>query len=86
MTTGPMSRLAAALAQSIKQIEADYGEEAREIRAKLAEARAEAEKHEPNSTKLKAILADCNDMVKSVAAHDPAWKAVQRLARLVGLD
>jgi hypothetical protein len=81
-----MSRLAAALAQSIKQIEADYGEEAREIRAKLAEARAEAEKHEPNSTKLKAILADCNDMVKSVAAHDPAWKAVQRLARLVGLD
>jgi phage shock protein A len=86
MTTGPMSRLAAALAQSIKQIEADYGEEAREIRAKLAEARAEAEKHEPNSTKLKAILADCNDMVKSVAAHDPAWKAVQRMARLVGLD
>jgi hypothetical protein len=86
MTTGPMSRLAAALAQSIKQIEADYGEEAREIRAKLAEARAEAEKHEPNSTKLKAILADCNDMVKSVAAHDPAWKAVQRVARLLGLD
>ena len=81
-----MKDLASALAQSIKQIEADYGEEAREIRAKLAEARAEAEKHEPNSTKLKAILADCNDMVKSVAAHDPAWKAVQRVARLLGLD
>ena len=82
----PMHRLASALADSLKQIEADYGEEAREIRAKLAEARAEAEKHEPNSTKLKAILADCGDMVKSFAALDPAWKAVQRVARLVGLD
>ena len=81
-----MHRLASALADSLKQIEADYGEEAREIRAKLAEARAEAEKHEPNSTKLKAILADCGDMVKSFAALDPAWKAVQRVARLVGLD
>jgi hypothetical protein len=81
-----MHRLASALADSLKQIEADYGEEAREIRAKLAEARAEAEKHEPNSAKLKAILADCGDMVKSFAAHDPAWKAVQRVARLLGLD
>ena len=82
----PMHRLASALADSLKAIEADYGEEAREIRAKLAEARAEAEKHEPNGTKLKAILADCGDMVKSFAALDPAWKAVQRVARLVGLD
>jgi hypothetical protein len=81
-----MQRLAAALADSLKQIEADYGEEAREIRAKLAEARAEAEKHEPNSAKLKVILADCREMVKSFAALDPAWRAVQRVARLVGLD
>ena len=81
-----MHHLASALAESLKQIEADYREEAREIRAKLAEARAEAEKHEPNSAKLKAILADCNDMVKSFAALDPAWRAVQRMARLVGLD
>ena len=91
-----MHRLASALAESLKQIEADYGEEAREIRAKLAEARevraklaeahAEASKHEPNSTKLKAILADCSEMVKSFAALDPAWRAVQRVARLVGLD
>jgi hypothetical protein len=79
-------RMAPALAESLKQIEADYGEEAREIRAKLAEARAEAEKHEPNSAKLKAILADCSEMVKSFAALDPAWRAVQRVARLVGLD
>jgi len=86
MAPEPMHRLAAALAQSLKQIEADYGEEAREIRAKLAEARAEAEKHEPNGAKIKAILADCGDMVKSFAALDPAWKAVQRVARLVGLD
>ena len=81
-----MQRLAAALADSLKQIEADYGEEAREIRAKLAEARAEAEKHEPNGTKLKAILADCRDMMKSFAALDPAWRTIQRVARLVGLD
>lgn len=86
MAPEPMSRLAAALAQSLKQIEADYGEEAREIRAKLAEARAEAEKHEPNSAKLKGILGDCNEMVKSFAALDPAWQAIQRVARLVGLD
>ena len=81
-----MHHLASALADSLKQIEADYGEEAREVRAKLAEAHAEAAKHEPNSTKLKAILADCGDMVKSFAALDPTWKAVQRVARLVGLD
>jgi hypothetical protein len=81
-----MKDLASALAQSIKQIEADYGEEAREIRAKLAEALAEAEKHEPSSTKLKAILGDVREAVKSVAALDPAWRAVQRVARLVGLD
>jgi hypothetical protein len=81
-----MHHLASALSESLKQLEADYGEEAREIRAKLAEARAEAEKHEPNSTKLKAILADCGDMVKSFAGLDPAWRAVQRVARMVGLD
>ncbi len=81
-----MQRLAAALADSLKQIEADYGEEAREIRAKLAEARAEAEKHEPNSAKLRAILADCSEMVKSFAGLDPAWRTIQRVARLVGLD
>ena len=81
-----MHRLASALAELLKQIEADYGEETREIRAKLAEARAEAEKHEPNSTKLKAILADCSEMMKSFAALDPAWRAIQRVARLVGLD
>ena len=86
MAPEPMHRLAAALAQSLKQIEADYGEETREIRAKLAEARAEAEKREPNSAKLKAILADCGEMVKSFAGLDPAWRAVQRVARLVGLD
>jgi hypothetical protein len=81
-----MHHLASAIAESLKQLEADYGEEAREIRAKLAEAQAEAAKHEPNSTKLKAILADCGDMVKSFAALDPAWRAVQRVARMVGLD
>jgi hypothetical protein len=82
----PIHRLATALAESLKAIEADYGEEAREIRAKLAEARHEAEKAEPNGTKIKAILADCGDMVKSFAALDPMWQGIQRIARLVGLD
>jgi hypothetical protein len=81
-----MKDLASALAQSIKQIEADYGEEAREVRAKLAEALAEAEKHEPSSAKLKAILTDVKEAVKSAAALDPVWRTVQRVARLVGLD
>jgi hypothetical protein len=35
---------------------------------------------------LKAILADCSEMVKSFAALDPAWRTIQRVARLVGLD
>ena len=81
-----MHHLASAIAESLKQLEADYGEEAREIRAKLAEAHAEAVKHEPNGTKIKAILADCGDMVKSFAALDPMWRTVQRVARMVGLD
>jgi hypothetical protein len=81
-----MHHLASALADSLKQIEADYGEEAREVRAKLAEAHAEATKHEPSSNKLKAILADVNEAVKSVAALDPVWRTVQRVARMVGLD
>ncbi|MFI5002320.1 MAG: hypothetical protein ACHQK9_20755 [Reyranellales bacterium] len=81
----PMHRLAAALAESLKAIEADYGEEKREIRDKLAEAWKEAAKDEPSGVKLKAILADCNEMVRSFAALDPAWQGVQRVARLVGI-
>ena len=81
-----MHHLASALADSLKQIEADYGEEAREVRAKLAEAHAEAIKHEPNGIKLKAILGDLNEAVKSVAGLDPVWRTIQRVARMVGLD
>jgi hypothetical protein len=82
----PMHRLAAALAESLKAIEASYSEEMREIREKLMEARHEAEKDEPNGQKIKAILADCNSMVKSFAGLDPVWRGVQRIARMVGLD
>jgi hypothetical protein len=81
-----MHHLASALAASLKQIEADYGEEAREVRAKLAEAHAEAAKPEPNSSKLKAILADISEAVKSVAGLDPVWRTIQGVARMVGLD
>jgi hypothetical protein len=85
MPTEPMHRLAAALAESLKAIESDYGEEMREIREKLAEARNEAEKAEPNGVKLKAILADCGEIVRTFAALDPAWQGVQRVARMVGI-
>ena len=80
-----MHRLAAALSDSLEAIEADYSEEMREIREKLAEARAEAEKDEPNSVKIREILDDCSDMVKSFAALDPLWQGVQRVARMVGI-
>jgi len=82
----PMHRLATALAESLKAIEADYSEEMREVREKLGEARREAEKDEPSTTKIKAILADLNDSVKTVAALDPVWRGVQRVARMLGLD
>ena len=82
----PMHRLASALAESLKAIEADYSEEMREVREKLAEARREAEKDEPSTVKIKALLADLNDTVKTVAALDPVWRGVQRVARMLGLD
>jgi hypothetical protein len=92
MTTGtqppnePKQSLAAALTESLKAIDSDYREELRELRALLEEARQEAEKDEPNSVKLKAILADCRDMVRTVAALDPMWQGIQRVARMVGID
>lgn len=82
----PQRSLAAALTESLKAIDADYREELRELRALLEEARREAEKDEPNSVKLKAILADCKDMFRTVAALDPVWQGIQRIARMVGID
>lgn len=82
----PQRSLAAALAESLKAIDADYREELRELRALLEEARREAEKDEPNSVKLKAILADCKDMFRTVAALDPMWLGIQRVARMMGID
>jgi hypothetical protein len=78
--------LAAALSESLKAIDGDYREELRELRALLDEARREAEKDEPNGVKLKAILADCRDMFRTVAALDPMWQGIQRIARMVGID
>jgi hypothetical protein len=92
MTTGtqpthdPKRSLAAALTESLKAIDGDYREEIRELRALLEEARREAEKDEPNGVKLKAILADCRDMFRTVAALDPMWQGIQRIARMVGID
>lgn len=77
--------LASALADSVKAIDADYTEEMRELRALFEEARQEAEKDEPNGVKLKALLHDANEMARTFATLDPAWGAVQRVARLFGI-
>lgn len=85
MTDDSKSDLATALTHSLKAIDADYTEEMRELRTLLDEARKEAEKDEPNSVKLKALLKDCNEMARTFSILDPAWQGVQRVARLFGL-
>ena len=77
--------LVAALGQSLKAIDDDYKEEMRELRALFEEARREAAKDEPDGVKLKALLADASEMVKTFAGLDPMWQGVQRVARLFGL-
>jgi len=82
--TAERKDLAHALAQSLKAIDDDYKEEMRELRGLFDHARKEAEKDEPDRTKLKALLADANEMVKTFAGLDPVWQGVQRVARLLG--
>jgi hypothetical protein len=82
--TADRKDLAAALAQSLKAIDDDYKEEMRELRELFEEAKKEAEKDEPDSVKLKALLADAREMVRTFAALDPVWQGVQRVARLFG--
>ena len=77
--------LIAALGHSLKAIDDDYKEEMRELRALFHEAKAEAEKDEPDGVKLKALLADGNEMIKTFAGLDPVWQGVQRVARLFGM-
>ena len=77
--------LVAALGQSLKAIDDDYKEEMRELHALFVEARQEAAKDEPDGVKLKALLADASEMVKTFAGLDPMWQGVQRVARLFGL-
>jgi hypothetical protein len=77
--------LVSALGQSLKAIDDDYTEEMRELRALFAEAKKEAEKDEPDSVKLKALLADANEMVRTFTILDPAWQAVQRVAKMFGM-
>ncbi len=82
---GPMHHLAAALTESLRAIDGDYREELREIRELLVEAKNEAEKDEPNDVKIKAILDDCNEMIRTFATLDPIWQGIQRVARMVGI-
>ena len=57
----------------------------RELRALFEEAKEEAEKDEPDGVKLKALLADANEMVRTFAILDPTWQAVQRVAKMFGM-
>ncbi|WP_422000517.1 hypothetical protein [Reyranella sp.] len=74
-----------ALSQSLKAIDDDYKEEMRELRILFEDAKKEAEKNEPDSVKLRALLSDGNEMVKTFAGLDPVWQGVQRVARLFGM-
>ncbi len=83
--TAERKDLVEALSDSLKAIDDDYTEEMRELRALFEEARHEAGKDEPDGQKLKALLADANEMARTFATLDPAWQAVQRVARLFGI-
>ena len=83
--TAERNDLVSALSQSLKAIDDDYTEEMRELRALFADAKKEAEKDEPDSVKLKALLADANEMVRTFTILDPAWQAVQRVAKMFGM-
>ena len=83
--TAERNDLITALGHSIKAIDDDYKEEMRELRTLFEEARKEAAKDEPDGIKLKALLADASEMVKTFAGLDPMWQGVQRVARLFGL-
>jgi len=77
--------LVAALAELLKAIDADYKEEFRELSELFEEAKKEAEKDEPDTVKLKALLADANEMLRTVATLDPVWQTVQSIAKMFGL-
>ena len=83
--TAERNDLVSALGQSLKAIDDDYTEEMRELRALFEEAREEAAKDEPDGGKLKALLADANEMVRTFTILDPAWQAVQRVAKMFGM-
>ena len=78
--------LITALGHSLKAIDEDFKEEMRELRALFADAKREAEKDEPDRAKLKALLADAGEMARTFATLDPAWQAVQRVAKMFGLQ
>jgi hypothetical protein len=83
--TADRKDLVTALGQSLKAIDDDYKEEMRELRALFEDAKKEAEKDEPDSTKLRHLLADATEMARTFATLDPAWQAVQRVAKMFGL-
>ena len=57
----------------------------RELRALFEEAGRRPRRTSPTAQKLKALLADANEMARTFATLDPAWQAVQRVARMFGI-
>jgi hypothetical protein len=56
-----------------------------EVREILLEAREEATKPAPNRLRLRSILAGTKDGLAGVAALQPAWETVYRVAQMLGL-
>jgi hypothetical protein len=56
-----------------------------EVRDIVIEAKDEAAKPTPNRLKLRSILAGVSDGLQGIAAIQPAWEAVHRVAQMVGL-
>ena len=77
--------LAHALGQSLKAIDADYKEEMSELRDLFQAAKEEAEKDEPDSVKLRHLLAEAKEMARTFATLDPVWGVVSRVAKMFGL-
>jgi len=94
MTTPPpsspphdsMHNLASALGEMLHAINSDYREEMREMREIFEEAKKEAQKPEPDSLKLKALLGDVKEAARTFATLDPAWKGIQSVAHMLGFQ
>ena len=80
-----MSELVSALNRLLEAMAESQRPELAEVREILVEAKEEAAKPSPNRLKLSTLLAGSGGIVQTVAALQPAWEVVHRLARTLGL-